>query len=311
MEDPPLDSAPRSEESSAQRQARLRRERREAKIKAGGSTRLDKITQLSGRSADVAPVPSQATQQSTLSSPNDPDEVDISEHTYPTPDPPRNNGAPTEADIRQLLRSAPPNQDAQGDQEGPGQDDPMVQMLQQMMGGIPGAQGEAPQGGLPPGLAAMLGAGGGGANGPLGQRGREDQSHSLDGYLWRIIHALFAFALGIYITALTTFNGAQFSKTDATTISGARDGDGEIGKRLFWIFATAEVVLQSGRYFLEKGTTTQSGWLGMTAQVLPEPWKSYLGLVARYSGIWFTVVEDAMVVIFILGVVAWWKGSVS
>ncbi|KAJ5318770.1 hypothetical protein MYU51_012871 [Penicillium brevicompactum] len=38
-----------SEESPAQRSARLRRERREAKIKEGGSARLDKITSLSGR----------------------------------------------------------------------------------------------------------------------------------------------------------------------------------------------------------------------------------------------------------------------
>lgn len=38
-----------SEESPAQRSARLRRERREAKIKGGGSARLDKITSLSGR----------------------------------------------------------------------------------------------------------------------------------------------------------------------------------------------------------------------------------------------------------------------
>lgn len=38
-----------SEESVAQRSARLRRERREAKIKEGGSARLDKITSLSGR----------------------------------------------------------------------------------------------------------------------------------------------------------------------------------------------------------------------------------------------------------------------
>jgi hypothetical protein len=37
------------EESPAQRTARQRRERREAKIKAGGSARLDKITSLSGR----------------------------------------------------------------------------------------------------------------------------------------------------------------------------------------------------------------------------------------------------------------------
>ena len=37
------------EESAAQKQARIRRERREAKIKAGGSARLEKITNLSGR----------------------------------------------------------------------------------------------------------------------------------------------------------------------------------------------------------------------------------------------------------------------
>lgn len=41
-----------SSESPAQKQARHRRERREAKIKAGGSSRLDKITQLSGRPAE-------------------------------------------------------------------------------------------------------------------------------------------------------------------------------------------------------------------------------------------------------------------
>ena len=43
------DSATMADESPAQRSARLRRERREAKIKEGGSARLDKITSLSGR----------------------------------------------------------------------------------------------------------------------------------------------------------------------------------------------------------------------------------------------------------------------
>jgi len=41
-----------SDESPTQQQARLRRERREAKIKAGGSSRLDRITQVSGRPAE-------------------------------------------------------------------------------------------------------------------------------------------------------------------------------------------------------------------------------------------------------------------
>jgi len=36
-------------ETPTQKQARLRRERREAKIKAGGSARLEKINNVSGR----------------------------------------------------------------------------------------------------------------------------------------------------------------------------------------------------------------------------------------------------------------------
>jgi GET complex subunit GET2 len=43
-----------ADESSAQRQARIRREKREAKIKAGGSERLDKITRLSGRTPETS-----------------------------------------------------------------------------------------------------------------------------------------------------------------------------------------------------------------------------------------------------------------
>ncbi|PYH45277.1 uncharacterized protein BP01DRAFT_356757 [Aspergillus saccharolyticus JOP 1030-1] len=52
-----------AEESPAQRAARLRRERREAKIKEGGAARLEKITSLSGRAPaslreDTSPSPS-------------------------------------------------------------------------------------------------------------------------------------------------------------------------------------------------------------------------------------------------------------
>ena len=46
---PDILKVPSTDESPAQKQARIRRERREAKIKAGGSARLDKISNLSGR----------------------------------------------------------------------------------------------------------------------------------------------------------------------------------------------------------------------------------------------------------------------
>lgn len=53
MDDTQPEDSVLSDESPVQKQARLRRERREAKIKAGGSSRLDKISQLSGRPAEA------------------------------------------------------------------------------------------------------------------------------------------------------------------------------------------------------------------------------------------------------------------
>jgi len=49
--------------------------------------------------------------------------------------------------------------------------------------------------------------------------------------------------------------------------------------------------------------------MGTLAQVLPQPWAGYLRVVGRYSVIYTTVVADAMVVVFVLGVIAWWKNG--
>lgn len=46
------------EETAAQRQARIRQQKREAKIKGSAQERLDKITSLSGRSAETSEIPS-------------------------------------------------------------------------------------------------------------------------------------------------------------------------------------------------------------------------------------------------------------
>lgn len=255
-----------------------------------------------------------------------------------------------EAELRRLLRGErPPGGGAGGGpnnmenllfgplegglsvgQEGGGDDDlnPM-KMLQQLMGGV-GGGGEGGGGklpaGLPPGMAAMLGgimppsasAGGGFAQG--GELA--DDKKNNDGYLWKIVHAIFALGLGIYITAMTTFSGAKSSSSlplSSSSSSGATtttadvhidEVRGEEVRRFFWAFATAELLLQSTRFFLEKGRVSRSGWVGVLIGVLPEPWKGYLALGTRYGGIYTTVVQDAMAVLFVLGCVAWWKGAV-
>ena len=71
-------------------------------------------------------------------------------------------------------------------------------------------------------------------------------------------------------------------------------------------------MLQSSRYFAERGQASQlGGWMGIVGNMLPEPYKGWLALAGRYSGIWSTVVEDGMIIVFIVGLVAWWKGAIG
>ena len=187
----------------------------------------------------------------------------------------------------------------------------MMAMLSQLMGGMPGgtAGAEGADGGLPPGLAAMLGGMGGGAQGQQGQ----GQGGDPYDYVWKILHALFAFVLAAYVTATTrAFSGPMVRIPGKGMLAGDTIQAGE-GTNLFWAFATAELILQSTRYFLERGRTGSQlgGWMGMASGMVPEPYRSYVRLVGRYSGIWSTIVEDGMVVVFIVGIVSWWKGAVG
>lgn len=248
--------------------------------------------------------------------PADPDEVDISSHAYASAHALKEPHASAEDEIRRLLRgpanNTPPHPNDDGSPFGAGVDnDPFPRILQQLVGGSMamdgGRGGSGDQGGLPPGLAAMLGAVGN-AGPEQGLGNGEKQPSNRSGYAWRITHALFALALGVYMVFMTAFNGARLSR---------RDNDGatetEVRVRFFWAFATAQLVLQSTRYFLERdrGPVRGEGWMSMVAGVFPEPWRSRTLLLSRYSVIYSTVVQDAMVVVFVLGCVTWWGGAVA
>ena len=215
-----------------------------------------------------------------------------------------NNGAPTEAEIRALMRGGAPQPSVSGQQQQ-GEEDPMMKMLQQLMSGIPGADGKGSgeEGGLPPGLAAMMGTGGVDTAGMAGEEAKQEDTY---GYLWKVVHTVFALVLGIYIIATSHAFKGDVSR-------GGIAGAGNEGVvNTFWLFATAELVLQSSRFFLERGNGNQlRGWIGIVGNMLPEPWRGYVKLAARYSGIWNTAVEDGMVVVFILGCTAWWRSAVG
>ncbi|KAL5398788.1 hypothetical protein PMIN06_008419 [Paraphaeosphaeria minitans] len=296
-----------SGESPAQKQARLRRERRAAKLQ-DGENRLQAITALQGGThrdvkKDLPAKPTASPGLSGTATP-DPDEMDISEHHY-TP------AAQARLPSPFAIDDGTPPQFGAG-QGPPGQDDTMAMLLQMMAGGGPGGMPGAPgqpgaPGDLPPGLANLMSAMGGGGAAP------EPSPTQSSAWLWRLVHALFSFGLAVYIVLRTPFTGSKLSRE----FHGDNDdwaSDASVAgsfAHFFYLFATFEVVFQTSRYYIERGRLQGSGILSTIGGLLPEPYAGYVRVVGRYSVIYSTVVSDAMVVVFVLGAASWWKGGAA
>lgn len=281
---------------------------------------------------------------------SDPDEVDISEHFYspaaarlaaqqqqqqqhamPSPAAGGFPGLPADmteeqqAQLRQMmLGGAPP-----GAEGVPGAgEDPLMKMMAQMMGG--GAGG---------GFRGMPGAGGPNAAaspfaGMMGAQQSTSSGPDVYSTVWRVVHALLALGLGLYIALVTPFNGtkiqrqlafaladgqaadALYEKTTTTTAAAAADYEmlGAAGldvarKNFFWAFATAEAVLLTTKFFLDKGRAPPPGFIWSMAGQLPMPWRGYVVSIMRYGQIFTTVRTDILLCAFVLGVCAWWRGQ--
>ncbi|KKY37255.1 hypothetical protein UCDDA912_g02713 [Diaporthe ampelina] len=292
----------------AAEQARLRKERREAKIKAGGNARLNRITGLGGGiqrdpipsnppSAASSPTPAQATQPDygAEQQHGDPDEVDISEHYYepqktnriPSPSPAtRGSGIPSnmsEDQLRQMMlgfdRPATPgaNGTAPANPFDPtaifgggadGEEDPMMKMLSQMLGG---------PGGMPPGFGQ--GGGPGGSNpfaggNPFGvsMQPQQQQAAAFDPYsaFWRLVHFLLAAGLGLYIALLAGFTGTKIERERGAFASSTGRADDDGRKYFFWTFATAETILLTSRLLLDQGRAPPPGILWTILGFIPD-----------------------------------------
>ncbi|KAF2005176.1 hypothetical protein P154DRAFT_424990 [Amniculicola lignicola CBS 123094] len=299
-------------ESPAQRQARQRRERRAAKIQAEGASRLQAITSLQGGShrdvekdVPAKPAPSPSARPSSNApgtATPDPEESDISGHHYMPAVQPR-LPSPFAFDGT----GTPPF--PAGGQGADGQD-PMMAMLHQMMGGAGGPGAAGPQaGGLPPGLAGMFDA-------MQGQSAAEPSPDQSSAWLWRLVHSIFSLLLAGYIVLQTPFTGSKHHRTSPASPLFGGDEDwtyekpvAETFAHFFYLFATFEVVLQSSRFFIERGQLQGTGILSTVAAFLPNPYGGYVRVIGRYSVIYSTVVSDAMVVVFVLGAASWWRGG--
>ncbi|EED24405.1 conserved hypothetical protein [Talaromyces stipitatus ATCC 10500] len=285
-----------AEESPAQQAARLRRERREAKIKAGGSARLDKITSLSGRTPaslhDASPSPSPQPRPQAGSTPYLPTQTQPSQ---PSPQPPTPATGAAENDtetiraqqeyLRALLRANPPEQQAQQQID----QDPMMKVLSSMLGGIPGAENTAPGAGMPPqnqgdlgmnDLASALGIpplfsnmifGGGATQQTPEEKKREN--------ILKLLHIIFALFIGVYLVTLVS---------SAVTTYGVNPPPPATAQNPFVVFMTGELVLNGARVVLGK---PQQGPLATGLQIFR------------------SLVRDSGIAIFALGVASWWNGG--
>ncbi|RFU80955.1 hypothetical protein TARUN_1240 [Trichoderma arundinaceum] len=310
-------------DAAAQRaaeQARLRKERREAKIKAGGSARLERITGVGGRVTGDSAAPSAPASISRATAPSehtDPAEVDISEHFFapkktsrkpidgvfaPSPEP-----SLSEAQLRQMMLGLdrPEQAGPGGGLAGPGlppgmEDDPIMKMMSQMMssGSIPGFGGPD---GAPNPFANM--------NLPQQQASVQlPKASSLS--LWRLIHSLVAIGLGLFFVLTTNFSGSKVER-ERTALAFDQEVDDEVERRknlFFWAFATAEVLLLSTRFFLDKRSTNATGFVATAISYLPQPYRGYIEVGQRYLQIFSAVRTDILTCVFVLGVVSWWLG---
>lgn len=279
--------------------------------------------------------PQPASTQPITNNTADPEEVDISNHNYErvTAARPRipqqqsgHDGIQlTDDQLRAMMLSFPPNASGTATPPQPGynpffpgtepemgapnvNEDPMLKLLRQMMGGVdatgsPGAGGMPSFPGMPPPAMSAI-------------PGQAQDPAAIDpsAYIWRIIHAGFALALGLYIAFTADFTGTKLerdlSAVRRNAVATEASGDwGQNSIRFFYIFATAEIILQTSRFYLEKGLVQTGGILGIIMGFLPQPWKGYLALVLRYGRIWTTVSGDAMVCVFVLGVCSWLRAA--
>lgn len=217
------------------------------------------------------------------------------------------NGAPPDNPFAAMMASmGVPNPGEGGGAGGPDPNDPMMKMLSQMMGGAgaggPGAQNP---------FAAMAG----------GQQQQQQPPQvapdATAAAIWRVLHFLVAAGLGLYIALLTQFTGTKvarergaFATYSATASDEQANASAEdLRKYFFWAFATAESVLLTSRFFLDKGARGPSGMVATVLGFVPESkWKSLVVNGLQYVQIFSTVRMDLLVCVFVLGVCSLVKG---
>ncbi|KAK9460054.1 uncharacterized protein V1516DRAFT_678784 [Lipomyces oligophaga] len=283
-------------ESKAQEQARLRRERREARILSGGNSRLDQIANT-GHGEDTSFTrkhqPTIAQRSSTVeeSARETADAVfDDPPDVFPSLAP--GSATPADNPLLQLLRSGP------GDVSG---SDPMLEELLKNLGSGNASEGSANT----DFFTSMLQRGadnsstGGTASGPGGSdQASQPNAYSDYSFYWKTIHLVSVLLLSLYSVMFLEVRGSQLARIET-------HGSSQNSKVLLYL-ASIELALQSSRFMIERGRPPSKSIFTKVAGFLPAPYSNYLLLLARYTHIVTNVVTDFSLMIFVLGLASWY-----
>ncbi|KAK5559784.1 hypothetical protein LTR46_001533 [Exophiala xenobiotica] len=288
-----------TEETPAQRQARIRRQKREAKITGAAAERLDKITRLSGRTPESMRNDSPL---ATPSQPSTPSQVSTPPYAAQnaSANPTLEQVRAQEEFFKAMLRQ-PMEQDGQTPQQEP--EDPMMKMLQAMMGGMGGMPGMGGMGSMDGAYDPNVPGGGGIGSVPGisaddiskmtgvpsfltnmfmgGQKAPPTQAEIQATRLWKVLHVIFAVVAGLYLVLCIN---------KATEAFGENPPAPATFQNPFIVFATGELLVQGTRV-LTSGHSGKSGF-GLWIQTARE------------------IIGDGAIVVFLLGIACWWKGSI-
>lgn len=298
-------------ETPQQRQLRIRQQKREAKLKAQGQERLDKITQLSGRKPETSkhfswvgtytctsidnslvrnesPVISPSVSLPSTPAQNDPgqdpDVVLPTSAMFGRPNEPEQQRLQEEY-MRMLMGGNQPNQTGAGPGQQPeiDENDPMIKMMQTMLGGMsgdPNAPGEMPfsgddiskMTGIPSFLTNMIF--GGPKEAPLSPRQVQTER------FWKVLRTVVSFLVAFYTI---------FTIDKSISAFGQHPPAPATAQNPFVVFLMAELLI-NGTKIVFPGRPVAGGL------------KS-----------WFRTGKDAArdgaIVVFVLGIYSWFRGS--
>ncbi|KAK9457663.1 hypothetical protein V1511DRAFT_524083 [Dipodascopsis uninucleata] len=307
-------------EISAAEIAKLRRERRQARILAGGTERLNKITKQAHDGGSFVkdhkmPTPSQSADDSMPETPSrfdDPPDVipDLAspsllqqlegDSTFPS--------SPSSLPENPILKFLASGQQQQQQALSAGLDTSNPEELfQNFFKQALGGEGSGDGDGMDP-IAALL-------QGMAAQEGQSEQTSQQtassnktsstnvqstpdNSNIWRITHAIVIIGLSLFAVQRYEFAGTEVDRTDS----------GQNLAVIFRIFTALELLLQTSRFIIEKGRSPSKSIFTKIAAYLPPPYSSYLILAARYTHIITNVMSDFSLLVFILGLNALIRG---